>query len=71
MLLFANRYNREHHIPRNDGSNAQRAQQVQHGNAGQQEDVLHLVTLPAPRLELQGEHGYLTYQQVAADGNKH
>ena len=54
-------------IPRDDGCQTTDTEQDEHGNAGEQEDVFHLVSLPAPRLELQCKHGNLADEQVATD----
>ena len=57
---------RQHHIPCYDDRNARDAHYGKDGNARQYEDVFHLVALPPPLLEFQGEERYFGYKHPAA-----
>ena len=64
-------HGREQHIPGDDNGDARDAQQGEDGDAGEDEEILHLVALPAPLLELEGKHRYLAHEQVAAHQHAH
>ena len=58
---------RKKNIPCDDGCQSTDSQEGEQGYTGQQEDIFDLVPFPSPVLELQGKHGNLGNQEVAAD----
>ena len=58
---------RQNDIPCDDSGQASNSQQEQQWYAGEDKDVFDLIALPAPGLELQGEHGDFSNEQPATD----